>query len=279
MNEPIEAWSVKYRQRVEPGDQRNLVGSVLKCVSLVEAFLGGPKEVTLTQLTRRTGYPVSTVHRLLATLEYAGWVSRGEKGGYRLSLHMAELARHVLSGINLREQALVPMQELTLRTGETAYLVVREADHAVCVERIESYNMVRIMSWDVGSILPMYAGGAPLAMLAFSPARERARLLRSGPLEPPIGGTVSPAAVEARLAGFRSTGFSVSAEETIPGITSIGAPVFGQDAQVAAAVSLGGLTSTMMGERLAGLTDAVRDAGRAISRRIGYGGTYPPKVP
>ena len=83
----------------------------------VAAFLGGPTELTLTELARRTGYPTPTVHRLLATLEHAGWVSRGRAGGYLLTLHIAELARHVLAGINLRDQALTAMQDLSQRTG------------------------------------------------------------------------------------------------------------------------------------------------------------------
>jgi IclR family transcriptional regulator, KDG regulon repressor len=278
MKVPTAAGTDKYRERIEPGDRRKLVASVLKAGTLVDAFLAGPPEVTLAELARRTGYPSPTVHRLLATLDHVGWVSRGESGGYRLSLYIVELAQHVLSGINLREQSLAPMQELTHRTGETAYLVVRGADHVVFVERIESFNMVRVMSWDVGSTLPLYAGGAALALLAHTPAEERDRLLGDGPLELPIGAQMSREALEERLRGFRATGVAVSSEEIIPGIAAVGAPVFGPDGHVAAAVSIGGLTSTIMGERLDSITEAVREAGRVISTRIGFHGTYPPTI-
>lgn len=277
MSDAVESWSVRYGRPGHPAPTpRNLVGAVLKSVSLVEAFLGGPHELSLGELARRTGYPGPTVHRLLATLEHAGWVTRTNAGGYRLSLHMTEIARHVLSGVDLRQQALGPLQELTQRTGETAYLVVREADHAVCIERVESINMVRIMSWDVGSVLPLYAGGAPLALLAFTAPEERARLLRAGPLEPPLGRPVTPEEVEQRLASFREQGYSISSEETIAGITSIGAPVFGNDGSLVAAVSVGGLSSTMTDERLPQLARAVHETGEAISRRIGMTGAYPP---
>lgn len=279
VDETVDSWSVKYGRSPRPNDQRNLVGSVLKAIVLVESFLGGRKELTLTELAQRSGYPAPTAHRLLATLESAGWVSRGATGGYQLSLHMAEISRHVLSGINLRDCALSPMHELTQRTGETAYLVVREADHAVCVERVESYTMVRVMSWDVGSVLPMYAGAAPLALLAFTPAAERARLLQSGPLEPPIGVPMQVDEVEARLATIREVGSSVSSEETIPGIASVGAPIFARDGGIAGAVSVGGLTSTMIGERTDSLAEAVRNAGREISAAMGYQGAYPPELP
>lgn len=278
MDKSIDSWSVRYGKPAPSEPPRNLVAAVIKSVAVVEAFLGRPGELSLTEIVNVTGFPAPTVHRLLATLEYAGWVTRTNHSGYALSLHIAEIARHVLSGINLRDQALSPMQELTQRTGETAYLVVREANHVVCIERVESYNMVRVMSWDVGSVLPLYAGGAALALLAFTPARERAALLGPGPLDPPMGGPRSVEDVEQRLSQFREQGYSVSSEETIPGIASIGAPVFSADGTVAAAVSIGGLSSTMMGERLPLLAAAVSDAGRTISGRMGFRGSYPPRT-
>jgi DNA-binding IclR family transcriptional regulator len=276
--EPTNDWTVRYAPPVKSPEQRHLVGSLLKGIALVEAFLGGPTELTLSELTRRTGYPTPTVHRLLATLEHAGWIQRGANGGYQLSLRLTEVSRHVLAGINLRDQALGVLQQLTRQTRETAYLVVRQADHAVCVERVESYTMVRIMSWDVGSILPLYAGGAPLALLAFQPVAERERLLHTGPLEPPLGNPLSPEEVDARLAEFRAQGWTVSAEETIPGIASVGAPVFGPDGQVTAAISVGGLSSSIMGARLKEISSAVVDAGRTVSQSLGYRGPYPPPV-
>jgi DNA-binding IclR family transcriptional regulator len=278
VDDTVDSWSVKYGRPLYPAEQRNLVGAVLKAVVLIESFLGGRSELTLTELAQRSGYPTPTAHRLLATLESAGWVTRGPSGGYRLSLHMAEIGRHVLSGIDLRECALSPMQELTQRTGETAYLVVREADHAVCIDRMESYNMVRVMSWDVGSVLPLYAGAAPLALLAFTPPEDRARLLGDGPLEPPLGVPVRPEEVEARLVTIRTKGFSVSSEETIPGIASFGAPVFADNGKVVAGISVGGLASTMMiRDRVDTLAEAVRKAGQAISIAMGYRGAYPPQ--
>jgi DNA-binding IclR family transcriptional regulator len=278
VDESVESWSVKYGRLPRPNDQRNLVGSVLKAIVLIESFLGGQKELTLSELGQRSGYPAPTVHRLLATLEAAGWVSRGPAGGYQLSLHLAEISRHVLSGLNLRDAAHAPMQDLTKRTGETSYLVVREADHAVCVERVESYTMVRVMSWDVGSVLPLYAGAAPLALLAFTPAAERERLLHSGPLEAPIGTMMKAAEVEKRLAHIRQVGSSISAEETIPGIASVGAPIFGRDGEIVGAVSVGGMAATITGDRIDSISAAVREAGQEISAAMGFAEAYPPEI-
>jgi DNA-binding IclR family transcriptional regulator len=265
---------VDERVGVEPtsavSNSRNLVGAVLKAVNLVEAFQGGQPELTLTELTRRTGYPTPTVHRLLATLEHAGWLSRGRSGGYLLSIHMAEIARHVLSNIDLRDEALREMQTLTRQTGETSYLMVREAHHAVCIERVESYNMVRIMSTDVGSVLPLYVGASPLALLAHQPPDEIDLLLGTQPFQSPRGITMTPDEVKNRMAKIRIQGFSLSVEEMIPGIASIGAPIFDAEGKVAAGISIGGLASTLTGERMDEFILAVRETGNRISQNVGH---------
>lgn len=250
--------------------QRKLVGAVLKVVDLIEIFPGGPNELSLTELTARTGFPMPTVHRLLATLEHARWVQRGPNGGYCLSLRLVEIAKHVLAGIDLREQAYALMHDLTLKCGETSYLVVREADRAVCVERVDSDNMVRIMSMGVGSSLPMWAGAGPLALLAYQGAEESDRVLTATPMQKPTGGELSVPEVQQRLAVIREHGYSTSTEDWIQGISSIGAPIFGADGKILAAISVGGLTSVMMGLRTEMIIQAVVSAAEAISRRLGY---------
>jgi DNA-binding IclR family transcriptional regulator len=269
---PVSDWTIKYGDRPphDAPDRRRIVSSVLKSVDLVCAFVGEHREHTLTELAGKVGLPVPTAHRLLATLEFAGWVERDHHGRYRLSLRLAEIARDVLAKVDLREIASADMRELSNQTGETAYIVVREGDHAVCVERVESYNRVRVMSWDIGNVLPLYAGAAPLAILAFQEAAERHRILHAGALEPPIGGTLDPEEVEERLATIRSNRYAISVDETIPGIASIGAPIFRGDGTVAGAISIGGVASTMMGDRLPQLTAAILTASRTISAKLGF---------
>lgn len=275
MSDQVEQWSTKYGRVLPPKDQRKLVQSVLKGIELIESFLGGPRERSLTDLVKLTGLPMPTVHRLLGTLEYGGWVDRGAGGGYVLSLRIAELARHVLAGINLRDQALPVMQTLTKSTGETSYLVVRESNHAVCIERVESYNMVRVMAWDVGSVLPLYAGAGPLSLLAYQSRAEREQILGQGDLELPIGTSTTTQEVELKLESIRQQGFSISSEETIPGITSVGAPIVDRSGQVIASFSVGGMSTAILGERCEALTTALLDAGLELSRRLGYQASYP----
>jgi DNA-binding IclR family transcriptional regulator len=78
--------------------------------------------------------------------------------------------------------------------------------------------------------------------------------------------------VKTRLAKIRTQGFALSVEEMIPGISSIGAPVFDAEGKVVAGVSIGGLSSTLTGERKDEFVAAVRETGRRISQNVGHTG-------
>ncbi|MGX7681683.1 IclR family transcriptional regulator [Jatrophihabitans sp. DSM 45814] len=256
-----------------PGRQ-NHIASVLKAVALIDALAKSPGERTLTELAAETGQPVPTAHRLLATLEYAGWLTHDNRG-YALSVRMAEIAGHVLSGIGVRSEALLPMQRLTAETGETSYLGIREGDTVLCVERIESLDMVRVMSWDVGKVLPLRVGGAALALLAYQTDEEARRIVAETPLNDTMPHAVSDDELLHKLPEIRKRGYALSSEEIIPGITSVGSPIFDQAGALTAAVSIGGLTPRIV-DNLERVGAAVMAAAEQVSRNLGYSGAYPP---
>ncbi len=255
----------------------NHINSVLKAVALIDALAQSPQERTLTALANETGQPVPTTHRLLMTLEHAGWLTRNSKG-YLLSLRMAEIAGNVLTNLDVRTEALGPMQELTKATGETSYLGVREGDLVMCVERLESMDMVRVMTWDVGKTNPLRVGGAGLALLAFLSDDEAARIIAATPVEAVYPHASSDEALLASFEEIRTHGYAVSSEEIIPGIASVGAPVLDQNGRLAAAISVGGLTPRILGA-LDTVTSATLAAAETVSRSLKYTGAYPPAWP
>jgi DNA-binding IclR family transcriptional regulator len=247
---------------------RPTIAVVEKAMALVECFTRAQGEMGVRELAKVSGLPATTVHRLLATMENGGWVVR-RGSGYVLSLRLAEIASHILAGIDLREEARPVMQRLSRETGETTYLVMRQADHAVCVERIEGDRMVRVMAWDVGSTLPLYAGGAPLALLAFQSQRDIDRILELHPLVLPTGQRADVEQLRRRLEDIRSHGWSVSENETIPGIISIGVPVFGPGGRPAAALSVGGLATGFTPDRRQRIVELLIESGHQLTRQTG----------
>lgn len=272
--ETIEGPGALVADAVDKGDRR-VVAVVLKATKLMEIMTERKTEWTLGDLSTESGYPASSTHRILATLEQAGWVvRRGSK--YAVSLRVTELSGRVLGRLNVRGECRQVMESLSKSTGETAYLVIREGEYAVCIERVEGDHSIRVMAWSVGSTLPLFAGAAPLALSAQLDEAEIGELFRPGSTwELPIGRMVTTEEIRAKWDQARVSGWVFSEGETYKNIASIGVPVFDASGRAVAGMSIGGLASDFAGARRQSLVRVVASAGEEASRLLGYVGKYP----
>ena len=137
----------------------------------------------------------------------------------------------------------------------TSFLCVRRGPRAVCLERIEGYA-VQSLAMLLGGSLPLYAGAAPRALLAFLPVAEQSAILkdtsqqlRDDPPRPDDKDII------ADIARIRAAGYSVSDGDVTPGIAALGAPVFNHRGEVQGALSLSGLRGQVLNP--AGVDDTI----------------------
>jgi DNA-binding IclR family transcriptional regulator len=143
------------------------VRSVSRAVGLLRLMAGRERSSwSLDELSRLSGLPKSTTHRLLETLAEADFVEHGiAPGCYRLGLQAA-----VVGNVSLRlRRSTEPIQGaldgLRLRTDETVGLAVLSHDHAVTVARSLSEQPLRYQL-EVGGIFPAHASSSGKALLA-----------------------------------------------------------------------------------------------------------------
>src|SRR4051812_29177916 len=207
-------------------------------------------ELKATELAAATGEPLSSIYRLLRSLNGIGWLDKGVgRGSYRLGLMFLMIGSAVEDAIDIREAALPALRHLVAETGATSFLCIRRAGRAVCVERIEG-TAVRSLALELGNSLPLYSGAAPRAILAFLPLAEQLTVLRDFLPQPGDPGRPSPAAVLADAEQCRSAGYTISNEDVTPGIAALGAPVFDHAGNLAAAISISGLQSQVLGDHV-----------------------------
>ena len=72
---------------------------------LLDSFSVSQPFLTISQLSRRSGLPLSTTHRLMAELAEAGLVDRLDDKTYRLGVRLWELACRTPGALGLRETA------------------------------------------------------------------------------------------------------------------------------------------------------------------------------
>jgi DNA-binding IclR family transcriptional regulator len=252
--------------------------SILRVLQVFERLSTCPEGQTLAQLCRALALPKTTLFTMLKVLESAGYLAQTQ-GVYRLGQAAAALGASMARtpSADFPECAKGILQRLSQRSGETVFLAALTRDRKRCkyVATAESDNWLRY-SVKLGSHKPSYATGTGRAMLAYLPDSELKALLDDVRFERITPGTVSSRrALVAGLKEVRRRGVSTVDSGTVAGVTSVAAPIFGADGQVAAALSIGGPTARI-GLHLRTVEAAVRGGAAEISRLLGYGGEWPP---
>lgn len=221
-----------------------------------------------TRLSGVTGLRRRDVDAALERLLALDLVER-EGGSYRLGLRLFRLGAAVGRRLEPRLAARPELERLHRATEETVYLCVRRGDDALCVDRIDGL-WVQSMALRLGETLPLHLGAASRVLLAHEAAAFRRAYLARAPFEALTPNTlVTREAVAQELARVRERGYAVSDEDIRLGIASVGAPVRDHTGAVCAAISVGGLRPSILGNRRATVGLVVGAAAR-VSAALGF---------
>jgi DNA-binding IclR family transcriptional regulator len=249
--------------------------SGLELITKADAVLGileQQGEASAAELAGALGEPLSSVYRLLQSLTATGWVDRGSRrGAYRLGLYLMTIGGLIEDHLDIREASLPSLHELVDAIGVTSFLCVRRGSRAVCLERIEGYA-VQSLAMLLGGSLPLYAGAAPRALLAFLPDAEQSAILQDASQQlrddPP---RPDDQEIIADIARIRALGYSVSDADVTPGIAALGAPVFNHRGEVQGALSLSGLRGQVLNPASVDHTiELLRNAAGKASAALGW---------
>jgi DNA-binding IclR family transcriptional regulator len=175
-----------------------------KAVDVIDCLVDGPK--SLAELVGLTGLPRATAHRLAVALEHHDFVRRDTDGRFALGFRLAALGRAALDSTPLAALSRPALAALRDETGESVQLYVRDGEHRVCVESLESPHGLRTIV-AVGASLPLDVGSA-------------GKVLRGDPIP--------------------ARGWVESVEEREAGVASVSAPVRDAHGAVIAAVGVSG---------------------------------------
>ncbi|MBC3190569.1 IclR family transcriptional regulator [Pseudonocardia sp. C8] len=241
-------------------------GVTARVLDVLGAFTAEAPALGLTDIARRTGLPLTTVHRIVGELAAGGALDRGDDGRYRIGLRLWEIAHLAPASHGLREAAmpfLEDLHEVTRHNVQLAVLDPEDPAEVVYVERLSSRDAVSIVTRP-GSRLPSHATGVGLVLLAHADPADTERVL-ARPLRRFTPHTVcDPAGVRALLARARASGFVISDRQIEAVSLSVAAPVRAGGGPVVAALSI----VVPAGTNPHTWVPAVRAAARGISRAL-----------
>jgi DNA-binding IclR family transcriptional regulator len=207
-----------------------------RLLALLGAFDEGARQLSLSELSRRGGLPLSTTHRLVAELVEWGALRRADDGRYVLGRRMWEIGLLAPIQVEVREIASPFLSDVFAATQATVHLAVREGTRALYVERLSGHRSVPVVS-SVGSRLPLHATGVGKVLLAHAPGRVQREALADLTRETPYT-IVAPGTLQQQLAQVRERGYARTDEEMSLGACSVAVPVLDHSGSVAAAVGI-----------------------------------------
>ena len=238
------------------------IQSIERAFSVLLAVATEPAGIT--DVARRVALPVSTVARLLATLENLEAVIRQDDGvTYRIGPTVSSLAAG--NDTTLIGRARPFLAELVERVNETAGLSVVEGNEVLYLDHVENDNAVQIRDW-TGERTPMHVVASGLVFLAHLPA-ERVRAYAEGGLVTPTPRSVATLAqLQSRLAEVRDRDIAWTVDELQEGITAVAAPVRNRAGEVVAAIHCHGPSYRFPGKSdVTEIEEAVSAAARRLS--------------
>ncbi|NIH87788.1 IclR family transcriptional regulator [Amycolatopsis granulosa] len=242
----------------------DMVGKALRVLSLLGEY---PDGVGLSELARRAGYPVSTTHRLLSSLQEQGFArSDPASKRYALGLRLFELGQRVSHARGFAGVALPVLRALTDQTGEPTLMAVLDGHEQVYVHSVRGPRQIQIRG-EPGQRGPLHCTSMGKCLVAFAP--DRAALVESLELTALSPRTITTRAEFAReIASVRARGYAVADEEHEPGIRAVGVPVLAPDGTAIAAVSTAAPAYRVTMAELEAFVPALRAAARELAASL-----------
>lgn len=241
----------------------------VRATAVLAAFDREHRCLNLSQLSRRSGLPLATVHRLTADLVEGQMLVRRGDGRYEIGARIWRLGL-LAPATDLRELAMPHLQDFVTATGHTVHLAVLDGSSALVIERLAGTKTF-LTRHSPGARVPLHCTAVGKTLLAFASTGLVDQVMADLPRLTAYTVT-DPRVLQRQLDGIRRTGLARSAQEHRLGVSSVAVPVNGHGGVVAAV----GLLAPLSSPRVASALPHLRAAAASVSADYLRSGLTPP---
>ncbi|MEX1329894.1 MAG: IclR family transcriptional regulator [Desulfobacterales bacterium] len=255
-----------------PKESAKQIESVDKALSILECFSDREPELSLKQLSEKTGLYKSRILRLCGTLMAHGFLIRQEGSLYSLGPKLMMLGKMYERSNSLISVARPILRELASITGESAKLFVIQGTKRICLVREKgtyplSYHV------EEGESFELYAGAGGKVLLAYASKEFRDQVLGEKVLQRLTPTTiVERSRLEEEFAAIRERSYASSNGELFTEVAGMAAPVFDHENDVCAALAIAGPIQRFTEDRRREMLDSLRASAHRLSQLLGYVG-------
>ena len=240
------------------------IQSIDRAASILAVILESETSPSFTEIMEATGLARSTASRLLSSLEDNHLVAKNEENLYCAGPMITRFAHSSGPEEDLITQSQEAMELLSEETKEAINLAVLVGDEVQQIAQLDSKYLMGNVNW-VGLSVPTHCSAVGKAFLAFGSVTTTGRLKKRTPMS-----ITNKAVLEKDLKKVRARGWALSDSELEVGLTAVGAPIFGADGHVVAALSVSGPTMRLTTSRVEVVGALIARQGILISQQLGY---------
>ncbi|WP_397453946.1 IclR family transcriptional regulator [Pseudomonas sp. NA-150] len=246
--------------------------TLLRGLGVVQAVASGARD--LKEIARIIGTTRSTTHRLVSCLVEERYLRVLPQVGYLLGPKLIELGFQAREEVPLAMLARPYLDELSVLTGDTVHLAIREGDEVLYLHKNPGRNGPEMRS-RVGHRMPLARTGIGKALIIDCTQEEWLRLYE---VSRPVDGKSAlwPQHPEQsweqflqRMRDYLAGGYAFDLEDNEPSIRCVAAPVRDAGNAIVAGISIASTVPYMPLGKMAELIPLIKQAAARLSAELG----------
>jgi IclR family pca regulon transcriptional regulator len=218
----------------------NFMTSLARGLIVIQAFTQQSPQMTISQLSVKTGLSRAAVRRCLYTLTKLGFAGAEDGSRYSLRPRMLTLSHTYTTSNTLSTAAQPILERMSAALRESFSVATLDGEDIVYIARTQ---VSRVMAVDlhIGSRLPAYCTSMGRVLLAYLPTEQLEQYLAKAVLTPHTTRTItSVEKLRLALRNVRRNGYALVDQEYEVGLRSLAVPVYAASGRVVATLNLSG---------------------------------------
>lgn len=253
------------------------VPAVQRAVTVLELLAGSDTGISLAELSRQTGFPKSSLFRILLTLEKASIVQLDRtRNIFTLGMKLIDWGNRALEKIDLKTVTHPHLVRMAHETRESYYVAILDDNEVIIIDRADTPEIWRMVA-RLGQHSPVHATASGQVLMAEATDEVLAAAIQHTGLKRFTPQTItSMGRLRNRLKDVRRDGHVVNDAEYKPDLCVIAVPLRDHYGKVVAA-----LMTALQSERarrnkslVMSIVDILKREASVISREIGYQGPH-----
>ncbi|MFD2762160.1 IclR family transcriptional regulator [Lentibacillus juripiscarius] len=242
-----------------------MIQSIDRAMKIIYTLSSAPNEPwNITDIAEHTELPVSTVYRLIDTLEAHDLITPiPDTKQFKLGFTWIELGMKLFENLSSKEVARPSLEKLAMDVEETVYLNIPAKRDSIIIDRVDSPRKVKVID-SIGERIPFNIGAANKAILANMDRQKVIPVLK----DLSTGGKDVEELIK-QLNQTKVDGYSTSYGEKTKGTIAVAAPVIGFQNKLHGAISIEFLEYETTEEEIQTMAKKVKQTAHTISQQLG----------